>query len=82
MKISVDFIPGGGVTSPRGFLAGAISAGIKYVNPGRLDLGILFSDSLCNAAAVFTRNKVQAAPVKRVWLMLLRWPKWRRGVSG
>ncbi len=63
MKISVDFIPGGGVTSPRGFLAGAISAGIKYVNPGRLDLGILFSDSLCNAAAVFTRNKVQAAPV-------------------
>ena len=63
MKTSVDFIPGGGVTSPRGFLAGAVSAGIKYISPSRLDLGILCSDSLCNVAAVFTTNQVKAAPV-------------------
>jgi glutamate N-acetyltransferase/amino-acid N-acetyltransferase len=63
MKNSVDFIPGGGVTSPRGFLAGAVSAGIKYLSPSRLDLGILYSDSPCNVAAVFTTNRVKAAPV-------------------
>jgi glutamate N-acetyltransferase/amino-acid N-acetyltransferase len=63
MKNSVDFIPGGGVTSPRGFLAGAVSAGIKYLSPRRLDLGILYSDSSCNVAAVFTTNRVKAAPV-------------------
>ena len=63
MKNSVDFIPGGGVTSPRGFLAGAVSAGIKYLSPRRLDLGILYSDSPCNVAAVFTTNRVKAAPV-------------------
>ena len=63
MKISVDFIPGGGVTSPRGFLAGAVSAGIKHVDSGRIDLGILYSETPSIAAAVFSRNKVKAAPV-------------------
>ena len=63
MKRSVDFIPGGGVTSPRGFLAGAVSAGIKYISSSRLDLGILYSDLPCTAAAVFSTNKVKAAPV-------------------
>jgi glutamate N-acetyltransferase/amino-acid N-acetyltransferase len=62
MKDSIDLIPGGGVTSPRGFLAGATSAGIKTKN-GRLDLGILCSEVSCTAAAVFSTNKVKAAPV-------------------
>lgn len=61
MKTESDFIPSGGVTSPGGFLAGATGAGIKYAN--RLDLGILFSEVPCAAAAVFTTNKVKAAPV-------------------
>jgi glutamate N-acetyltransferase/amino-acid N-acetyltransferase len=63
MKASIDFIPGGGVTSPRGFLAGAVSAGIKYTNPGRLDLGILYSETPSTSAAVFSRNKIKAASV-------------------
>jgi glutamate N-acetyltransferase/amino-acid N-acetyltransferase len=63
MKIESDFIPSGGVTSPGGFLAGAVHAGIKYPDKNRLDLGILFSKKPCAAAAVFTTNKVKAAPV-------------------
>jgi glutamate N-acetyltransferase/amino-acid N-acetyltransferase len=63
MKSEPGFIPSGGVTSPRGFLAGAASAGIKHAEVKRLDLGILFSEAPCTAAAVFTTNKVKAAPV-------------------
>ncbi len=63
MKTEPVIIPSGGVTSPRGFLAGATSAGIKNKDQSRLDLGILFSKVPCPAAAVFTTNKVKAAPV-------------------
>ena len=63
MKASISLIPGGGVTSPRGFLAGAVSAGIKIEKGTRLDLGILRSEVPGTAAAVFSRNKVKAAPV-------------------
>ena len=63
MQTEADFIPSGGVTSPGGFLAGAVHAGIKYQDQSRLDLGILFSRVPCTAAAVFTTNKVKAAPV-------------------
>ena len=63
MKDGVDLIPGGGVTSPRGFLAGATGAGIKTENGSRLDLGILHSEVPCTAVAVFSQNKVKAAPV-------------------
>ncbi len=63
MKIEADLLPSGGVTSPGGFLAGAAHAGIKYPDPKRLDIGILFSKTPCMAAAVFTTNKVKAASV-------------------
>ena len=63
MKSGPFFIPSGGVTSPKGFLAGAVKAGIKYADKRRLDLGILFSGAPCTAAAVFTTNLVKAAPV-------------------
>ena len=63
MDAESDFLPSGGATSPGGFLAGAVSAGIKYSPGTRLDLGILFSRKPCVAAAVFTANKVKAAPV-------------------
>jgi glutamate N-acetyltransferase/amino-acid N-acetyltransferase len=61
MKAGMEEIKNGSVTSPRGFLAGAVEAGIKYA--GRLDLGVLFSEKPCAAAAVFTSNKVKAAPI-------------------
>jgi glutamate N-acetyltransferase/amino-acid N-acetyltransferase len=54
---------GGSVTSAKGFLAGATYAGIKKEADGVLDLGILFSESPCTAAALFTTNRVKAAPV-------------------
>ena len=54
MEAGIEFIPSGGVTSPRGFLAGAVCAGIKNKDEDCLDLGILFSEATCTAAAVFT----------------------------
>src|SRR6476646_7676589 len=54
-------IKGGGVTSPKGFRAGAVTAGIK--KSSALDLCIIWSDREAVAAGVFTTNKVRAAPV-------------------
>src|SRR5437870_6497643 len=51
----------GGVTTPRGFRAAGISAGIKA--GGAADLALLVSDKSARAAAVFTTNRVQAAAV-------------------
>jgi len=45
----------------RGFLAGAISAGIK--KNLEKDLALLYSEVPAAAAGVFTRNRVKAAPV-------------------
>lgn len=57
----IRILTGGTITAPKGFLAGAAQAGIK--KPGRYDLTLIYSPTLCSAAGVFTRNKVQAAPV-------------------
>jgi len=63
MKDKSGFIPGGGVTSPGGFLAGVTSAGINHHKEGSPDLGMLVSEVTGTAAAVFTGNLVKAAPV-------------------
>lgn len=63
MKTKADIPSSGSVTSPKGFKAGAIHAGIKYADPKRLDLAVLYSEKPCNTAAVFTTNKVKAASV-------------------
>jgi len=47
--------------SIKGFRFSAVEAAIK--KPGRLDLALIFSDVPANVVAVFTTNKVQAAPV-------------------
>jgi glutamate N-acetyltransferase/amino-acid N-acetyltransferase len=49
------------VKLPKGFRAAGVAAGIK--KGGGLDLALLVSDRDCVAAAVFTQNKVKAAPV-------------------
>jgi len=61
MKDKIEPIAKGTVTSPQGFIAGAVEAAVKY--KGRMDLGILYSDKPAVSAAVFTGNKVKAAPI-------------------
>ncbi|MFC1466862.1 MAG: bifunctional glutamate N-acetyltransferase/amino-acid acetyltransferase ArgJ [Candidatus Brachytrichaceae bacterium NZ_4S206] len=48
-------------TLPKGFRAAGIAAGIK--KNGKPDLALIASETDCVAAAVFTQNKVKAAPV-------------------
>jgi len=48
------------VTAPRGFRAAAVASGIK---PSGLDLALVAADGAGTAAAVFTTNRAQAAPV-------------------
>ncbi|PKN82071.1 MAG: ornithine acetyltransferase [Chloroflexi bacterium HGW-Chloroflexi-9] len=54
-----EWIDGGGVTTPLGFVAGGVYAGIKtYGEEPRLDLGILGGEGPLTAAGVFTRSAV------------------------
>ena len=52
----------GGVTAPRGFRAAGLHCGIKA--SGKPDLALVVSDPPASAAAVFTTNQAQAAPVQ------------------
>jgi glutamate N-acetyltransferase/amino-acid N-acetyltransferase len=61
--MDIEVIEGGHVTSPHGFSAGAVAAGIKK-RTGALDLGLLVSDRPAAAAGVFTQNLVRSAPVQ------------------
>ncbi len=60
----IEIVPEGSITTPRGFTAGGVFAGIK--KPGRdvLDLGMIFSRQPCRIAAVFTTNKIKSAAVQ------------------
>jgi len=49
------------LTPPRGFLFAGSNVSIK--RPGKNDLGVIISESEASAAAVFTSNLFQAAPV-------------------
>jgi len=51
----------GGVTAPAGFRASGVACGIKA--NGKPDMSLLVSDSPAAAAAVFTTNMAQAAPI-------------------
>jgi glutamate N-acetyltransferase/amino-acid N-acetyltransferase len=55
-------IVSGGVTAAKGFVSAAAAAGIKYQN--RDDMALIFSETPCVAAGVFTKNVAKAAPVK------------------
>jgi glutamate N-acetyltransferase/amino-acid N-acetyltransferase len=56
-------IPDGHVTTPSGFRAGAVFAGIKTYGEDKLDLGLLAADTPCVAAGVYTKSTVKGAPV-------------------
>ncbi|MCQ2459377.1 MAG: bifunctional ornithine acetyltransferase/N-acetylglutamate synthase [Ruminococcus sp.] len=51
----------GGVTAPKGFQAASAAAGIKYKN--RTDMALIYSETPCVSAGVYTTNVVKAAPV-------------------
>ena len=54
----------GGVGAPLGFLASAVSCGIKNPASDRLDLALIQSELPCSSAGAFTTNRVKAAPVR------------------
>ncbi len=51
----------GGITAPAGFRASGVACGIKP--SGRRDLALLVADQPASAAALFTTNQAQAAPL-------------------
>ena len=52
----------GGVTAAQGFVAGGIHCGVRK-NKSKPDLAMIYSESTCTAAAVYTRNLVKGAPI-------------------
>src|SRR5690625_927960 len=59
-KDSVRTIEDGSIVSPKGFKVSGIYSGVKRK---RNDLGAIFSERPANAAAVYTLNRIQAAPI-------------------
>ncbi len=59
----IELVQGGGVTSPKGFVAGAVYAGIKSKAPDALDLGVLLSEAPAAVAGTFSKNKVLSPSV-------------------
>lgn len=56
-------IKNGTITSPEGFLADGIFAGLKSSGEDKLDLGILVSEELCEWAATYTDNKIKSSSI-------------------
>lgn len=50
----------GGITAPKGFVAAGVHAGLKKE---KMDLALIVSEVPATAAAVYTRNRVKAAPL-------------------
>ena len=60
MSKGFTIVPGG-ITTPRGFRAAGVAAGIKS---DKRDMALLVSDTPAVIAGVFTTNRVAAAPVQ------------------
>jgi len=58
----VDVIADGNVCAPRGFRAAGALGGIKAEST-KLDVALVASDRIASAAAVYTTNRAQAAPL-------------------
>lgn len=52
----------GGVCAAKGFQANGLNCGLNQ-DRNKNDLGMIFSTEICNAAAVYTTNKVKGAPI-------------------
>lgn len=55
---------GGGVTAAKGFVANALSCGIKKPEATRLDLALVYSELPTTSSGTFTTNRVRAACVR------------------
>lgn len=66
----VRIVPDGTVTTVRGVLGGAASAGLK--RSGRTDLAVIALERVGMCAGVFTSNKAAAAPVQSCRRLLAR----------
>ena len=53
----------GGVTAAKGFTAAGVHCGVKNNKNDKKDLALILSECECSAAAVYTRNRVKAAPL-------------------
>ena len=53
----------GGVCAAQGFRAAGLHVGVKTHAAWKKDLALIVSDAPCAAAAMFTKNVVQAAPI-------------------
>ena len=53
----------GGVCAAKGFKAAGVHAGVKTHAEWKKDVALILSETDCAAAAVFTKNKVKAAPI-------------------
>ncbi len=62
MEVNQVKLEGRGITAARGFKGSGISCGLKN---GKKDLAVIYSEPGAQAAGVFTRNLVCAAPVKQ-----------------
>ncbi len=56
-------IKNGNVTSPDGFMADGIFAGLKSAGEDKLDLWILISEYPCEWAATYTDNKIKSSSI-------------------
>lgn len=61
LQSSITKVEDGSIVTPKGFKAIGSHAGIKQNQ--QLDLGLIYCEVPAHAAAVFTLNKVQAAPI-------------------
>ena len=63
MEGQLKSIAGGTITSPRGFSAGAVYAGLKTQGQDKLDLALLCSERPCVVGGLFTQNRVVSPTV-------------------
>jgi glutamate N-acetyltransferase/amino-acid N-acetyltransferase len=61
MEITMKQVEGG-VCAAKGFSANGLNCGLN-ADPNKNDLALIYSEVGCNAAAVYTTNKVKGAPI-------------------
>ncbi len=57
-----NILENAGICAPKGFVASGIHCGIRK-NKDKKDLALIYSQTECTAAAVYTLNKVKGAPI-------------------